>query len=63
LAHDSRGPLKKVKKYFYNTKTLRFEKLEVPLHIKLLRVFGFVSAAIVTALIIVRRKNRCGKTW
>jgi murein DD-endopeptidase MepM/ murein hydrolase activator NlpD len=53
LAHDSRGPLKKVKKYFYNTKTLRFEKLEVPLHIKLLRVFGFVSAAIVTALIIV----------
>lgn len=48
-----KGLLKKVKKYFYNTKTLRFEKLEVPLHIKLLRVLGFISAAIVTALIIV----------
>jgi murein DD-endopeptidase MepM/ murein hydrolase activator NlpD len=45
--------LKKVKKYFYNTRTLRFEKLEVPLHIRLLRIFGFVSGAIVTALIIV----------
>lgn len=48
-----RYPLKKVKKYFYNTKTLRFEKLEVPLHIKLLRVLGFVSTAIVSALLIV----------
>src|SRR5690606_21918071 len=37
----------------YNTKTLRFEKLEVPLHIKLLRVLGFISATIVTGLIIV----------
>jgi murein DD-endopeptidase MepM/ murein hydrolase activator NlpD len=45
--------LKKVRKYFYNTKTLRFEKLEVPLHIKLLRILGFVSAALVTALLIV----------
>jgi len=45
--------LQKVKKYFYNTKTLRFEKLEVPLHMKLLRIFMFVSAAIVTAVIIV----------
>ncbi len=49
----NRSVLKKVKKYFYNTKTLRFEKLEVPLHIKLLRVFGFISAAVVTAIIIV----------
>jgi murein DD-endopeptidase MepM/ murein hydrolase activator NlpD len=45
--------LKKVRKYFYNTKTLRFEKLEVPLYIKLLRILGFVSAALVTALLIV----------
>lgn len=45
--------LRKVKKYFYNTKTLRFEKLEVPLHVKLLRVLGFLSAAMVSALIIV----------
>ncbi|RYZ47694.1 MAG: M23 family metallopeptidase, partial [Sphingobacteriales bacterium] len=45
--------MKKVKKYYYNTKTLRFEKLEVPLQIKLLRIFGFVSGAIVSAMIIV----------
>lgn len=48
-----RSTLKKVKKYFYNTKTLRFEKLEVPLYIKLLRVLGFMSTAIVTAVIVV----------
>ena len=45
--------LKKVKKYFYNTKTLRFEKLEVPLHIRILRIAMFISAAIVTAMIVV----------
>jgi len=45
--------LKKVKKYYYNTKTLRFEKLEVPVHIKLLRVIGFISASLVSASIIV----------
>lgn len=45
--------LKKVKKYFYNTKTLRFEKLEVPLYIKILQILGFISTAIVTAVIVV----------
>jgi murein DD-endopeptidase MepM/ murein hydrolase activator NlpD len=44
--------MKKIK-YFYNTNTLRYEKLETPLRIKLLRVLGFFSAAFVTALIIV----------
>ena len=44
--------LKKVK-YFYNTHTLRYEKLETPLRVKLLRVFGFIAAAIVTSVIIV----------
>src|SRR5579871_1327032 len=44
--------MKKIK-YFYNTNTLRYEKLETPLRIKLLRVLGFLSAAFVTALIIV----------
>jgi murein DD-endopeptidase MepM/ murein hydrolase activator NlpD len=44
--------LKKVK-YFYNTHTLRYEKLEVPLRVKLLRVFGFIATALVTAAIIV----------
>ena len=44
--------MKKIK-YFYNTNTLRYEKLETPLRITLLRVLGFLSAALVTALIIV----------
>ena len=43
--------MKKIK-YYYNTNTLRYEKLEVPLRVKLLRVFGFVAAAIVTAVLI-----------
>ena len=43
--------MKKIK-YFYNTHTLRYEKLEVPLRVKLLRVFGFVASALVTSLII-----------
>lgn len=44
--------MKKVK-YYYNTNSLRYEKLETPLRVKLLRVLGFISAAIVTAVIIV----------
>src|SRR5688500_1623498 len=44
--------MKKIK-YFYNTNTLRYEKLETPLRVKLLRVLGFISVAIVTAIIIV----------
>lgn len=44
--------MKKIK-YYYNTQTLRYEKLVTPLRVKLLRVFGFISAAIVTAFIIV----------
>ncbi len=44
--------MKKVK-YFYNTHTLRYEKLEVPLRVMLLRVFGFFATALVTAAIIV----------
>jgi murein DD-endopeptidase MepM/ murein hydrolase activator NlpD len=44
--------MKKIK-YYYNTNTLRYEKLETPLRVTLLRVLGFVSAAIVTALILV----------
>lgn len=45
--------MKRVKKYYYNTSTHRFEKLVVPIRTKLLRVFGFLSASTVTALIIV----------
>ncbi|WP_207491936.1 M23 family metallopeptidase [Aridibaculum aurantiacum] len=44
--------MKKIK-YYYNTHTLRYEKLEVPLRVKLLRVFGFIATALVSAAIIV----------
>jgi murein DD-endopeptidase MepM/ murein hydrolase activator NlpD len=43
--------MKKIK-YYYNTNTLRYEKLEVPLQVKLLRIFGFIAAALVTAALI-----------
>lgn len=44
--------MKKIK-YFYNTNTLRYEKLVVPLRVKLLRILGFLAAALVTAVGIV----------
>lgn len=44
--------MKKIK-YYYNTNTLRYEKLETPLRVILLRVLGFIAASIVTAIIIV----------
>lgn len=43
--------MKKIK-YFYNTHTLRYEKLVTPFRVKLLRIFGFLAAAIVTSIII-----------
>ncbi len=43
--------MKKIK-YYYNTHTLRYEKLETPLRVKLLRVFSFIAAALVTSAII-----------
>lgn len=43
--------MKKIK-YYYNTNTLRYEKLETPLRSRLLRIFGFIAAAFVTAAII-----------
>lgn len=43
--------MKKIK-YYYNTNTLRYEKLEVPLRVRLLRIFGFIAAAFVTAALI-----------
>ncbi len=44
--------MKKIK-YFYNTNTLRYEKLVTPFRVKLLRIFGFISTALVTSSIIV----------
>jgi murein DD-endopeptidase MepM/ murein hydrolase activator NlpD len=43
--------MKKVK-YFFNTHTLRYEKLETPLRVRLLKVIGFIAASIVTGLLI-----------
>lgn len=43
--------MKKIK-YYYNSNTLRYEKLVTPLRVKILRVFGFVAASLVTAAFI-----------
>ncbi|TAG13638.1 MAG: M23 family metallopeptidase [Sphingobacteriia bacterium] len=43
--------MKKVK-YFYNTHTLQFQKLTTPLRVRLLQVFGYIAASIVTGIII-----------
>lgn len=45
--------MKKVRKYYYNTSSHRFEKLEVSWRKRLWRVLGFISSAIVTAVIII----------
>ncbi len=44
--------MKKIK-YYYNTYTLRYEKLVTPLRVRLLRFFGFIAAALVTAFVLV----------
>ena len=49
--------MKKIK-YYYNTHTLRYEKLITPLRVKLLRFFGFLSALLVSSAIIIYLYNR-----
>ncbi len=44
--------MKKVK-YFYNTQTLKYEKLVISLRVKVLRILGFLSAAIVTGVLFL----------
>lgn len=44
--------MKKVK-YFFNTQTLRYEKLVVPARIRLLRLLGILSALVVSCTIII----------
>jgi murein DD-endopeptidase MepM/ murein hydrolase activator NlpD len=44
--------MKKIK-YFYNTHTLRYEKLVTPLRVKLLRLFGFLSGLTVASAIVI----------
>ena len=43
--------MKKIK-YYYNTHTLRYEKLITPFRVKLLRIFAFLATAFVTSVII-----------
>jgi murein DD-endopeptidase MepM/ murein hydrolase activator NlpD len=40
-------------KYYYNTHTLRYEKLVTPFRVRLLRFFAFIVAALLTAFAIV----------
>jgi murein DD-endopeptidase MepM/ murein hydrolase activator NlpD len=49
--------MKKIK-YFYNTHTLRYEKLVTPLRVKLLRFFGFISALLVSSALVIYLYNR-----
>ncbi|MEP6711182.1 MAG: M23 family metallopeptidase [Ferruginibacter sp.] len=49
--------MKKIK-YYYNTHTLRYEKLITPLRVKLLRFFAFLSALMVSSAIIIYLYNR-----
>ncbi|CAN5198543.1 M23 family metallopeptidase [soil metagenome] len=44
--------MKKIK-YYFNTHTLRYDKLVTPFRVKLLRVFAFLATTLVTAAIIV----------
>jgi len=44
--------MKKIK-YYFNTHTLRYDKVEVPFRVQLLRILGFIAASIVTAVIMI----------
>ena len=49
--------MKKIK-YYYNTNTLRYEKLTTPLRVRLLRIFGFLSALIVSCTLVIYAYSR-----
>ncbi|MEQ1552974.1 MAG: M23 family metallopeptidase [Ferruginibacter sp.] len=49
--------MKKIK-YFYNTNTLRYEKLTTPLRVTLLRFFGFLCALIVSSGLVIFLYNK-----
>ena len=44
--------MKKIK-YFFNTHTLRFEKIEVPFKVRLLQTIGFVIASLAVGVLFV----------
>jgi septal ring factor EnvC (AmiA/AmiB activator) len=43
----------KKEKFYYNSNTLRYEKVVLPWYTKLLRIAGFIAAALVSALLII----------
>jgi murein DD-endopeptidase MepM/ murein hydrolase activator NlpD len=49
--------MKKIK-YYYNTHTLRYEKLITPLRVKLLRLFGWLCGLAVGSAIVIYLYNR-----
>ena len=49
--------MKKIK-YYYNTHTLKYEKLTTPLHVRLLKFFGFISALLVSSALIIYLYNK-----
>ena len=51
FTHHYHLTMRKVK-YYYNTHTLRYEKLDTPLRVRLLQLIGFIAASIVTGMII-----------
>lgn len=53
----ARSGMKKIK-YYYNTHTLRYEKLITPLRVKLLRLFGLLSGLAVGSAIVIYLYNR-----
>lgn len=50
--YSGRQRMKKIK-YYYNTNTLRYEKLVTPFRVKLLRIFGFLSALLVSSALVI----------
>ncbi len=43
----------KKEKFVYNTSTLRYEKVVEPLKVRILKIFGFVSAVLLAAFILI----------
>ena len=44
--------MKKIK-YFFNTHTLRFEKIEVPFKVRLLQTIGFIVASLAVGVLFL----------
>lgn len=45
-------------KYYYNSETLRYERLTTPFRVWLLRIFGILSAFLVTSAAVIWLYNK-----